>query len=455
MATGWPPPGGRRPGPRRSVAAIAVHLGLLAGLGCGAAGHGDRMRPAAWQDPAAGAVGRPAIGGGVTAVPSLGADGRLRTLVLDLASGRRLWSRPATTAGRPADLGVTPAAVAGAPDRPVVVSAEPRASGAAVVGRYARDGRELWARAVGTTFGPARCGDAICLSEFTARKDARFAVVETATGATSWTMPGIAEVEWADDRRVVVFRIAGHPVVEARDLGTGRLLWSFSVEEALGRPVDLSGGWSFGVLDDRLIGYLAPYRARDDAPLSAFGFFAVGLDDGRPRWVHRRSLRVYPSASPAVALITRDVDSRDRDGGFAQLDPRTGRTVATVPAPPDAGGDWWPAFPADLSALGLLRPGHAGRAYDLRTGHRIAGHVRAWSYCTVGPTPLRISGNPGFLPVPALCPYDLSTGRRPSAAGPPPGWYTGSVTGWRVWRDERGGLHGRHDASGTVPGMLG
>lgn len=389
------------------------------------------------------------------AVPALGTDERLRTMVFDLASGRRLWSQPATTAGRPVDLGVTPAAVAGSPDRPVVVSVEPRSSGAAVVARYARDGRQLWARTVGTTFGPARCGDAVCLSEFTARKDARFAVIKTATGETSWRMPGVAEVEWADDRRVVVFRITEHPVVEAHDLASGRLLWSFPVQEALGRTVDLSGGWSFGALDDSLIGYLAPYRTDEGAPLSGFGFFSLGLDDGRLRWVHRRSLRTYPSANPAVALITRDVDSRDRYGGFTQLDPRTGRTVAAVPAMPDAGSDRWPAFPADLSSLGLLSPGHLGQAYDLRTGRRISGHIRAWSFCTVNPAPLKISGSAGFLPSPALCPYDLMTGRRLASTEPPPGWYTGAVDGWRVWRDERGGLHGRHDADGTVPGMLG
>jgi hypothetical protein len=53
-----------------------------------------------------------------------------------------------------------------------------------------------------------------------------------------------------------------------------------------------------------------------------------------------------------------------------------------------------------------------------------------------------------------LCPYDLKTGRRLDATNSvPPGWYTGSVDGWRVWRDERGALHGVHDGDGTSPGM--
>ncbi|MCO6006709.1 PQQ-like beta-propeller repeat protein [Actinoallomurus purpureus] len=437
--------------------AIFVHLALLAPvLGCEASGQADRTSAnAGWQDTSAGAVGRPAIGGGVTAVPVVGTDGRLRMTVFDLTSGRRLWSQPTATAGRPADLGIASAAVAPSLDRAVVVSVEPRSSAAAVVGRNARDGRQLWARTVGTTLGPARCGDAVCVSESIARKNARFVVLKAATGETSWTMPGVAEVEWADDRRVVVFRIAEHPVVEAHDLRSGRLLWSFAVEDALGRAVDLSGGWSFGAVDDCLIGYLAPYRGRQGAPLSAFGFFSLRLGDGGLQWVHRRSLRIYPSANPAVALITREVDRRDQYGGFTQLDPRTGRTVAAIPVTPNPGGGWWPAFPADLSALGLLNPSHAGRAYDLRTGHLLAGHVRAWSLCTVTSTPLKINGNTGFFPAPALCPYDLMTGRRLASADPPPGWYTGAVDGWRVWRDDRGGLHGRHDADGTVPGMLG
>ncbi|GAA4631130.1 PQQ-binding-like beta-propeller repeat protein [Actinoallomurus vinaceus] len=429
---------------------------LSAALGCSTSDQADPTSATAeWQDASAGVVSRPTVGGGVTAVTSLDGDGRLRTIVFDLATGQRLWSRPASTSGRPADLGIAPAAVAGPPNRAVVGSVEPGSSGAAVVGRDVRTGRQRWARPVGTTFGPARCGDSLCLSEFTAGKNARFAVLDPVTGKTSWTMPGVAEVEWADRRRVVVFRIAAHPVIEAHDLASGRSLWSFPVEQALGGTVDLSGGWSFGALDDDLIGYLAPFRTRQGAPLSAFGFFSLRMEDGVLQWVHRRSLRLYPSANPAVALVTRDVDANDHYGGFTQFDPRTGRAVAAIPAPPRSDPDRWPAFPADLSALGLLQPGHPGQAYDLRTGGPIAGHVRAWSFCTVTPSPLKINGSTGFFPVPAVCPYDMMTGRRLASAGPPPGWYTGAVDGWRVWRDERGGLHGRHDADGTVPGMLG
>ncbi|WP_433181051.1 PQQ-binding-like beta-propeller repeat protein [Actinoallomurus sp. CA-150999] len=442
---------------RHGIAVISLQFAMLStALGCSASGGADPTSAAAgWQDASAGVVSRPAIGGGVTAVTSLDDEGRLWTIVFDLATGRRLWSRPSTTSGRPADLGVAPPAVAGPPGRAVVGSVEPRSSGAEVVGRDVRTGSQRWARPVGTTFGPTRCGDSLCLSEFTAEKSARFAVLDPTTGKASWTMPGVAEAEWADRRRVVVFRIAAHPVIEAHDLASGRSLWSFPVERALGGTVDLSGGWSFGALDNDLIGYLAPFRARQGAPLSAFGFFSLRTEDGALQWAHHRSLRLYPSADPAVALVTRDVDPNDRYGGFTQVNPHTGRAVAAIPAPPNSGPDRWPAFPADLSALGLLQPGHPGQTYDLRTGGLIAGHVRAWSFCTTTPAPLKINGSTRFFPVPAVCPYDMLTGRRLASTEPPPGWYTGAVDGWRVWRDEHGGLHGRHDAEGTVPGMLG
>jgi hypothetical protein len=199
---------------------------------------------------------------------------------------------------------------------------------------------------------------------------------------------------------------------------------------------------------------MAPYQTRSNGPLSAFGFFSLRLSDGKQQWVRRRLLRVYPSANPAVALITREVDDADRYGGFTQLDPRTGRSVTRLGATGAPPANWWLAFPQDLSAVGFLAHDKPSHMYDLRTGHAVGGHARGWSFCTTAPVPLKITGQDGFYPIAALCPYDLKTGRRLDAASAvPPSWYTGSVGGWRVWRDERGGLHGVHDGDATSPGM--
>lgn len=443
--------------PRRPIAMISAQFAVLSTvLGCGGSSDARQTWAAAgWHDASVDAVSRPATGAGVTAVTALGPDGRLRTVVTALANGRRLWSQPTTMAGRPAVMGVTPPAIAGPSRRRVVASVEQGPSGAVLTGRDPSSGRRRWLRPVGTTFGPAPCGDALCVSESTAGKNARFAVLDAATGTTAWTMPGVAEVEWADRRRVVVLRMAADPVVEARDLAAGGLLWSFPIARALGRGADLSGGWSFGALDDGLVGYLGPYQARQGGPLSAFGFFSVRLDDGGRRWARPRLLRVYPSANPAVALIAREVTEDGRYGGFTQLDPRTGRSLTPTVIAETTGTDWRPAFTADLSTLGLLSSGRSGRAYDLRTGRPVAGHVRGWSFCTMTPSALKIPEHPGFYPVATLCPYDLKTGQRLDLRVPPPGWYTGAVDGWRVWRDGQGGLRGLHDAKGTVPGMYG
>ena len=414
---------------------------------------GAASRPA-WNDTAVTAVSRPVIGSGITAVTALFPDGRLRTVVYDLAGGKRLWTHPAVISGRPAAMGVAPPAVAGEADHPVVASVEAGKHGAALVGRDARTGAQRWSHVVGTTFGPAQCGPMLCVSEATARKSADFAVLNPATGRRAWHMPGVAEVEWAGAGRVVVFRMSAHPTVEAHELGTGKEIWTFPVENALGQGTDLSGGWAFGASGDALIGYVAPYQTRAGGPLSAFGFFSLRLADGKQQWVRTRLLRVYPSASPAVALITREVDRSDRYGGFAKLDPRTGRSVSRLTTSGTPQAQWWLAFPPDLSAVGFLMRDRSGPMYDLRTGHAIGGHARGWSFCTTAPAPLGIRGLKGFYPIAALCPYDLKTGKKLGAADAvPPAWYTGSAAGWRVWRDERGGLHGVHDGEGTSPGM--
>jgi outer membrane protein assembly factor BamB len=428
---------------------------FLGAVACGGS-HGSAGaagRPA-WNDTAVNAVSRPVIGSGFTAVTALLPDGHLQTVVSDVAHGKRLWARPAVISGRPAAMGVAPPAVAGPAGHPVVASVEAQGHGAALVGRDARTGSQRWTRAVGTTFGPASCGAMLCVSEATARKSADFVVLNPATGKAAWHMPGVAEVEWAGPGRVVLFRMSAHPTVEAHDLATGKEIWTFPVESALGKGADLSGGWAFGSAGDTLIGYVAPYQTRANGPLSAFGFFSLRLADGKQQWVRKRLLRVYPSANPAVALITREVDEADRYGGFTELDPRTGRSASRLTTTGTPKANWWLAFPPDLSALGFLAHDQPSRMYDLRTGRAVGGHARAWSFCTTTPAPLKITGQRGFYPIAALCPYDLKTGKRlDTASAVPPAWYTGSVDGWRVWRDERGGLHGVHDGDGTSPGM--
>lgn len=441
---------------RSALIPAHIALALLGAAACGGGSHEPAAATvrAAWNDTAVDAVSRPVIASGVAAVTALGPDGRLQTVVSDVTNGTRLWARPAVIAGRPPAMGVAPPAVAGPAASPVVAAVEEHKHGASVVARDARTGAARWVRPVGTTFGPAACGEMLCVSEATARKSADFAVLSPSTGKQAWHMPGVAEVEWAGPRRVVLFRMAAHPTVEAHDLATGKAIWTFPVERALGDGADLSGGWAFGSSGDALVGYLAPYQKRAGGPLSAFGFFSLRLADGTQQWAHKRLLRVYPSANPAVSLITREVDGSDRYGGFAELDPRTGRSVGRLTTSGTPGSDWWLAFPPDLSAVGFLSHDKPSLMYDLRTGHTVGGHVHAWSFCTTTPTPLKITGRNGFYPIAALCPFDIKTGKKLDAAdAAPPAWYTGSADGWRVWRDERGALHGVHDGNGTSPGM--
>ena len=50
------------------------------------------------------------------------------------------------------------------------------------------------------------------------RWKAAVAVLNPVTGRQAWHMPGVAEVEWAGPRRVVLFRMSAHPTVEAHEL---------------------------------------------------------------------------------------------------------------------------------------------------------------------------------------------------------------------------------------------
>jgi len=437
-------------------AQIAAITAGLAGCSTGASTKGAEAAQG-WSGAGVNAVSRPVAGAGVTAVTGLRADGMLETSVFDLAKGHRLWAKPATMVGRLSGMGVQPPAVVGSAGSALVVSLEPQKTGkwkATLVARDARTGVQKWTRPVDSTFGPVRCGALVCMSEFTARKNARFVVLD-ADGKTRWNMPGIAEVEWADAAKVVAFRMAKHPTLEARDLKSGKVLWTFPVEKAVGSGVNLSGGWAFGSLGNVLVGYLAPYQPLKGKALSAFGFFGLDMATGKPAWIRKHLLRVYPSANPSIALITREVTPQGGYGGFEQLDPLTGRTTATIPADKAPKSAWWLAFPADLSTLGFLSQGKPGSAYNLRNAAQAKAKMRAWSFCTVDPAELKIAGQRGFFPIAPLCAYDLSTGKKIESPGAPPGWYTGAVDGWRVWRDERGVLHALKDANGTTPGMYG
>jgi outer membrane protein assembly factor BamB len=435
---------------------LSVSVSVLLAAGCAGGEDRDTAHAAAgWTDAQVNAVSRASLGSGVAAVTGLRPDGSLETVVDDLATGRRLWAHPATMFGRLPGMGVQPPAVAG----PVVVALEPRSGGpwkAMIVARDARTGEQRWARGVNSTFGPVACGTNVCLSESTAQRSPRFVVLESGTGRTLWRLRGLAEVEHADRDRIVVFRMAERPVLAAYATGSGRRLWSFPVEDAVGAGIDLSGGWSFGTAGELLLGHVAP--ARRGRSLSAYGFFALRLADGSPVWTHPRQLRVYPSPNPAVGLITREVGSSGNFEGFARIDARTGRKLATIPsADVPRGSSWWLSFSTDLSTLGFWIPGRQGAAFDLRRSESVPLEgLRAWSFCTTSPQPLELAGGaPGFFPVAPLCSYDLATGAKAPDPGPPPLWYTGSFDGHRVWRDERGALHGTRDGTGTTPGMYG
>ncbi|GAA3944920.1 PQQ-binding-like beta-propeller repeat protein [Actinomadura viridis] len=449
-----------------SVPCVAGTL-LLGVAGCSGGSPSDETGAArGWTGSGVNAVSRPMAGAGVAAVTGLRSDGSLETSVFDLAGGKRLWTRPATMVGRLSGMGVQPPAVTGTRDGGLVTALEPQKTGkwnATLVARDARTGAERWTRPVDSTFGPVRCGPNVCLSEFTARENARFAVLDPANGRALWTMPGVAEVQHADESTVVAFRMARRPSLEARDLRTGRARWSFPVDRALGAGVNLSGGWTFGAVggarsaaDGMLVGYLAPYQARKDGPTSPYGFFGVRMSDGGLVWTRKRLLRVYPSANPAVALIARQTTGDGGYGGFEQIDPRTGRTTARLGADKAPGSLWWLSFPADLTKVGFVTQGKPGTAYELRSGTLVTDKgLLTWSFCTMTPAELKINGHGGFYPVAALCAYDMATGRKAASPGAPPAWYTGTADGWRVWRDERGALHGVRDAQGTAPGMYG
>ncbi|MER7362277.1 PQQ-binding-like beta-propeller repeat protein [Nonomuraea wenchangensis] len=435
--------------------------GTLAVAGC--AGSDAATTPAfpTWHNAQVHVVSRLSEAAGVVTTTSMKPDGSLETVAIRLRDGRRLWAYPATMAGRLPGMGVSaPAIVETGGGEGVVVALDPARKGrwkATLVARDAHSGVQKWTRPVHSSFGPQRCGPYICLSEHTALAKARTVVLDPAGGKPVWKLPGISEVEWSDQARVLLLRLSDDPMVESYELKTGKLQWQQPIEQALGPGVDLSGGWAFGAAGDDLVGYVAPYTDPRTRRLSTFGLFSLRRTDGTINWIRPSVVRVYPSGNPGYAPVVRPVDRQGAYGGFARLDPASGRVVGQVGAADVPGSGWWLAFPERMDKLGFLAHGAKGSVYDLASGRPApVEEERSWSFCVTDPKPLPLKGQPpGFYSTAALCEYDLATGERLTTAGPPPAWFTGSTAGWRLWRDEKGALHGINDNTASAPGMYG
>lgn len=414
-----------------------------------------------WDNSQVNVISRMAVAAGVVATTSMKPDGALETVAVDLRDGKRLWAYPATMAGRLPGMGVsTPAIVETAKGQGVVAALDPGKKArwnATLIVRDARSGVQKWTRPVHSTFGPQRCGPYLCLSEHTALAKARTVVLDPATGKQVWNLPGISEVEWSDQTRVVLLRLAANPMLESYELKTGKLQWQQPIEQALGPGIDMSGGWAFGATGDDLVGYVAPYTNPRTKRVSTFGLFSVKIADGTINWMRPSVVRVYPSGNPGHAPVVRPVDQQGAYGGFARLDSASGRVVGQIGADEVPGSGWWLAFPDSMTRLGFLKHNAEGTAFDLVSGRSVpVEEERGWSFCVTDPKPLPLRGQaPGFYSTAAICEYDLGTGKRISPATPPPPWFTGSQDGWRLWRDEKGALHAVNDHAATVPGMYG
>ncbi|WP_343954322.1 PQQ-binding-like beta-propeller repeat protein [Nonomuraea longicatena] len=439
--------------------AIAL-VALTAAAGCSGSDAATAEFPV-WHNTDLNAISRTISAGGVVSATSMKPDGDLETVALDQKTGKRLWAHPATMAGRLPGMGVSsPAVVPSAGGEPVVVALDPARKGrwnATLIARDGTSGRQLWTRPIHSTFGPQRCGPYVCLSEHTALRAARVVVLDPATGRTLWKLPGIAEVEWSDATRVLLLRLAANPMIESYELKTGRLQWQQPLDQALGPGIDMSGGWAFGATGQNLVGYVAPYTNPRTKKVSTFGLFSVRLADGAVNWMRPSVVRVYPSGNPGSAPIVRPVDTHGAYGGFARLDADSGRVVGQITSAEVPGAGWWLAFPDRMDKLGFLKHDGKGAAYDFATGKALPVEEEAgWSFCVTDPKPLPLRGQAqGFYSVASLCRYDLSSGKRAGGDEAPPSWFTGSQDGWRLWRDEKGGIHAVNDGTPTSPGMYG
>ncbi|MFC7647690.1 PQQ-binding-like beta-propeller repeat protein [Streptosporangium lutulentum] len=401
-----------------------VLAGVLTLASCSGSEAATPVAHPTWHNTEMNVVSRTTSAGGVATTTSMKPDGTLETVAVDLASGRKLWAHPATMAGRLPGMGVpAPAIVETGAGQAVTVAVGPAKQGrwkATLVGLDAKTGTRRWTRPVHSTFGPQRCGSFVCVSENTALATARVVVLNPVTGKVMWKLPGIAEVEWSDASRVVLLRLAQHPVLESYDLKTGKVGWQLPIERALGMGVDMSGGWSFGATTGNLVGYVAPYTNPKTKKVSAFGMFSAKLSDGTVNWIRPSVVRVYPSGSPGFAPVVRPVDQQGQYGGFARLDAGNGRVLGQIPVAQVPSSGWWLSFPTRMEKLGFLRHGKPGNAFDMPTGQAVeVKDERGWSFCATDPKPLPLKNqNPGFYSVASLCEFKLADGTRVALGRP-------------------------------------
>lgn len=432
------------------LAAAAVTIASLGGCGI------PSGRPAAagttpdWTNIRVHAVSEIAAHAGVVAVTSMDGRQQLRTVVLDKTTGNTLWSQPATMAGRPPRLGVGPPAVVPGPEGDtLVVAIEPGGpTGAALVGRGARSGGPRWRAPVTTSYGPQRCGPYICISD-----DDYVYMRSPESGEIQWRAGGPAAVAASSAGSAVFFHWGDRPAVQKRDLDTGALLWEVAVGRILGPGVDARGGWRFSQVSGVLVGYLGPFGQGSE--MTPFGYFGLRLSDGALLWRHERMLAVHPAPPAESLLLAQRVTNRGTLGDYAVIAPRTGSLTGSAPASGLPRNELRVAISGNTEMLGLYRTGRAGRSFALDSGHPASdGDTRMWTYCDGRQEPLEIRGRHGYGPITPLCPVDLSTGHTLAGTGlPPPEWYSGRASGWRIWPGPQGELYGRHVGQGNSAGL--
>ncbi len=437
-----------RTGPRlRPPAAALLGLALLASVaGCGVVGAAGSDGGSGWVNRDVRVVSTVATGSGVAAMISLDGDRRLRTIVVDMATGEVLWNQPAAMPGRPSSMGVQPPVVVPSGENAMVVAVEPRHGGqtpAVLVARDARSGKRRWVRPIMQTLGPQRCGRYVCLTAKTRGNTSGFTVLAASDGHVLWRADSTrARVQHTGSGSVTLLRLGRAPVLSRHSLRTGEQQWSTSLGDVLGRAPNTGGRWRFTSSGRLLVGYIGPYRPSLSASVPGFGFFAVDIRTGEVVWRRPDLVRPYPGPAPSRFIIAGKTTITDGYSAFGQIDPRNGDVLVYIPRNRLPSYDWRVGLSADLGTLGLV-PRHRNRqvtAFELRTGSRVSSG-QVWTLCRPAPQQLAIEGAGGFFPPPVLCAYDLRSGDLVRDAGPPPRWFTTNGGGWQLWQDQRGALH--------------
>lgn len=447
---------------RARAAPLAVALVVLCVLvpalaGCGVTGAAEAADGPDWSNTDVRVVSKIDAQSGLLAFTSRTPQRRLRTVVVELTTGRTLWTRPATMAGRPPRLGIAPPAlVTGRGGEHLAVAVEPRPAGKAGAGdkvlaaRAARSGELRWERPLRRSYGARRCGPHVCT------QDARHFYLRSAEdGRVRWRAPGPAMVAGTVGRSVVLFRWGEQPAVQRRTLESGRLLWQTRMAGVLGPEVTTAGGWSFSRTGDLLVGRVGQ-RAHDPGGSAApFGFFALRLSDGALLWRKHGFESTAPSPRPPVMILAKRVGPAGRPTGFVVVGARTGRVTATLDARAAPGRRGGISLSTDMETLAFQREGGKVVAFALDSGVRVdPADSRLWTFCYPRQQPLPIAGLPDYRSINPVCPVEASSGQtRTDSELPPPEWYTGRVEGWRAWAGPRGALHGLHVGHGGSPGM--